>query len=182
MSNLAKALESECRIVSGCDALKRIISPKSRDLGGFSVKRILPSREVKSHAKLLIGSAFGRSSPVKTFSETLYAEVRLSEGKSIQLPNVEELALYVVEGNLKIGSVSMADHHMAVFSEDQGITVTAQSNARCVLIGGEPLGRRFIDWNFVATDKSLIEDAKQRWLNEKFPAVPGDSEEYIPLP
>jgi len=303
MSNLAKSLESECKVVSECDALKRIISPKSRDLGGFSVKRILPSREVKSvgpwvffdhmgpatfdpgdginvrphphiglatvtylfegeiqhkdslgtdaavlpgdinlmvagngivhserqlpevthnphlvhglqlwlalpkaheqcepsfhhydsktlpvvgfdggHAKVLIGSAFGRHSPVKTFSETLYAEIRLSEGSSIQLPNTEEFALYVVEGNLKIGNFSMAGHHMAVFSEAQAITVTAQSNTRCVIIGGEPLGRRFIDWNFVATDKSLIEDAKQRWLNEKFPAVPGDSEEYIPLP
>ncbi|MGM7318797.1 pirin family protein [Idiomarina sp. ST10R2A5] len=303
MSNLAKSLESECQIVSGCGALKRIISPKSRDLGGFSVKRILPSKEVKSvgpwvffdhmgpatfdagdginvrphphiglatvtylfegeiqhkdslgtdatvlpgdinlmvaghgivhserqtremtqqahkvhglqlwlalpkayedcepsfhhydrdilptvdlhggRAKVLIGNAFGCSSPVKTFSETLYAEVNLNEGESIQLPHIEELALYILSGNLKIGSFNMADHHMAVFNEEQGITVTAQSNTRLALIGGGALGSRFIEWNFVATDKQLIENAKKRWQQQEFPKVPGDSEDYIPLP
>ena len=303
MSNLAKALESECQIVSGCNALKRVISPKSRDLGGFTVKRILPSVGMKSvgpwvffdhmgpaefaagdginvrphphiglatvtylfegeiqhkdslgtdvavqpgdinlmvaghgivhserqlekitkhphsahglqlwlalpqaheqcepsfhhydsdnlptvkfdgaRAKVLIGEAFGERSPVKTFSETLYVEVNLNEGISFELPKVEELALYVVAGSLKIENFTLADHHMAIFNEEQGIKVTAQANTRFVMVGGASLGPRFMEWNFVATDQALIDAAKQRWQQQEFPDVPGDAEEFIPLP
>jgi len=303
MSNLAKELEQECDIAQGCGAIELIIQPRDRDLGGFSVRRVLPSAgrrmvgpwvffdhmgpaefaagqgiNVRPHPhinlatvtylfegeilhrdslgslqaiqpgdinlmvagsgivhsererpevtatahrmhglqlwlalpeadeetepafhhyaeadiptvdvagvpiRVMMGSAYGVTSPVKVFAETLYVEAQLQAGRTIVLPDAEERAVYAAEGSLDAQGTTIPEHAMAVFARAEGVTLEAKSDARIAVVGGEPLGRRYIEWNFVSSRKSRIEQARQDWQAGRFAKVPGDEAEFIPLP
>ncbi|MEI5638947.1 MULTISPECIES: pirin family protein [unclassified Pseudoalteromonas] len=132
--------------------------------------------------RVLIGSAYGITSPVKTFSETLYLEARLQAGQTLTLPETDELGVYVVKGKLTSKDTQLNEHTMAVFSHEASIQVTAQSDTILALIGGRSLGKRYMDWNFVASDKALIDKAKHDWQAGHFAKVPNDDQEFIPLP
>ncbi len=132
--------------------------------------------------RVMMGSAFGVTSPVSTFAETLYLEATLEKGQSITLPEVEERAVYVVSGHLKARDTDIDEHGMAIFSRGAGIVLTATEPSRIAVIGGEHLGHRYIEWNFVSSRKERIEEAKKQWQAGEFPKVPGDEEEFIPLP
>jgi redox-sensitive bicupin YhaK (pirin superfamily) len=132
--------------------------------------------------RVMMGSAYGATSPVKVFAETLYVEAQLQAGKTIALPNVEERAVYVVDGRVKVHGALIPEHSMAVFANKEGITLEAAEATRIVVIGGEKLGQRHIEWNFVSSRKTRIEAAKKDWKGGRFPKVPGDEEEFIPLP
>ncbi len=137
-------------------------------------------------ARVLIGSAFGVTSPVRTRSPTLYIDLQLARGAQVALPPqwAEERALYVVDGVCTIDGQAMAAHTMAVLPVGTEVRLSAEQNARCVLIGGTPLGQRFMWWNFVSSRKERIAQAADAWLlqpNEAFPQVAGESE-FIALP
>jgi redox-sensitive bicupin YhaK (pirin superfamily) len=132
--------------------------------------------------RVMMGSAYGVTSPVRVFAETLYVEAHLEVGQSIVLPDAEERAVYVASGSLKAQGTSIPEHSMAVLSSEKGISVEAVEEARIAVIGGERLGRRHVDWNFVSSRKSRIESAKEDWKAGRFPRVPGDEKEFIPLP
>ncbi len=132
--------------------------------------------------RVMMGSAYGTTSPVKTLSETLYLEARLKAGQSLVLPDADEKALYVVTGEVTLLDTTIEEHSMAVLGDESGITVTAQRDTILVVVGGKPVGKRYMEWNFVASDKSLIEQAKADWQAGHFPKVPGDELEFIPLP
>ena len=303
MSNLAKDAVQECKELPTCGAIEHILQPKTKDLGGFSVRRLLPTRQrqmvgpwiffdhmgpadfgagdgvnVRPHphigiatvtylfegemlhrdslgsvqairpgdinlmiagkgivhsererpevrenshrqhglqlwlalpkdheetepafhhypdadipsvtidgvqAKVMIGNAYGVQSPVKTFAETLYVEARLRKGQSLELPRAEERAVYVVQGSLRARDAEMPEHSMALLSNEEGVVVTAEEDARIAIIGGEHFDKRFIEWNFVSSSKERIEQAKADWQAGRFPKVPGDEQEFIPLP
>ena len=132
--------------------------------------------------RVMMGSAYGVTSPVKQFSDTLYLEAHLRAGQSLTLPATPERALYVVSGELQAESTRLPEWSMTVFSDQPGIVVTAVTDTRIALIGGAPVGPRFIDWNFVSSRRERIEQAKEDWRARRFPLVPGDEEEFIPLP
>lgn len=132
--------------------------------------------------RVMIGSAFGVTSPVKQFSETLYLEAELLAGQSLVLPSSAERAVYVVSGELQAESTRLPQWSMAVFANQPGIRVTARQDSRIALIGGAPVGHRFIEWNFVSSRRERIEQAKDDWRAGRFAVVPGDEEEFIPLP
>ena len=132
--------------------------------------------------RVMMGSAFGVASPVKVFAETLYVEAHLQAGQSIALPQAEERAVYVAQGSLKAGDTAIAQHSMAVFIAAAGVVLEATAPSRIAIIGGEHLGERFIEWNFVSSRKARIEQAKRDWKAGRFPKVPGDEVEFIPLP
>lgn len=303
MSNLAKEAAGDCSVTQGCDALQLIIRPRTRDLGGFSVRRVLPTAErgmvgpwiffdhmgpaafpagegvnVRPHPhinlatvtylfegeilhrdslgslqvirpgdlnlmvagrgivhserersevtakphrvhglqlwlalpeaaeeiepafhhypaaalpaftvgevpiRVMMGTAYGASSPVKTFAETLYVEAQLQAGQKLELPEAEERAVYVASGRLRAGGSEIPEHSMAVFSVQRGVAIQAVADARIAVIGGERMGKRFIEWNFVSSRKERIEQAKADWKGQRFPKVPGDEVEFIPLP
>lgn len=143
----------------------------------------IPSRTVDEvPVRVIMGSAYGVSSPVKTFAETLYVEARLQAGQSIAMPEAEERAVYVVSGRLKAKGTSIPEHCLAVFSSELGVRLHAESDARLVIIGGQAIQRRFIDWNFVSLRRDRIAQAREDWKAGRFPKVPGDEEEFIPLP
>lgn len=148
----------------------------------FSAEAI-PSIDVKGvPVRVMMGSAYGITSPVPVFSETLYLEARLKAGQTLELPDATERAVYVVDGALQAQGSDLQTQTMAIFSSDQGVSVTATEDARIALIGGAPLGKRFIEWNFVSSRKERIDQAKDDWRAGRFAKVLGDEVEFIPLP
>ncbi len=131
--------------------------------------------------RILMGSAYGAQSPVKTFARTLYLEANLPGGHSLSLPEEEERALYVVDGAVTINGQELGQFDFAVLSPGPA-TIATQADSRVALIGGETLSERHIAWNFVSSTRERIEQAKQDWRAGRFPKVPGDEEEFIPLP
>lgn len=132
--------------------------------------------------RVMMGSAYGLSSPVKTFAHTLYVEAALNAGQSLELPNAAERGVYVASGEVRIGGRTIPEYSMAILSKEDGVRVEAITDARIALVGGESVGQRFIEWNFVSSSKERIEQAKRDWVAGRFDKVPGDEEEFIPLP
>jgi len=132
--------------------------------------------------RVMIGSAYGVTSPVKTFAETIYVEARLQPGQTLLLPDAEERAVYVASGSLRARDDVIPEHALAVFSPEKSVVLEAVSESRIGIIGGERMSPRFIEWNFVSSRKARIEQAKADWQAQRFPKVPGDAEEFIPLP
>jgi redox-sensitive bicupin YhaK (pirin superfamily) len=138
----------------------------------------------KSHARVLIGDFHGERSPVSQHSETLYVDVTLPKGGEIEIPaNTEERALYVVDGTVEISGDHFAQDQLLVFRPGDRIVVKSASGASFMLFGGASIGsRRYIWWNFVSSSRERIEQAKEEWKSRRFDIVPGDEEEFIPLP
>ena len=143
---------------------------------------------IEDHGKrvrLICGSLYGARSPVQTFSDMFYAEVMLEEGASISVPpEHEERAAYVVEGSISIDGEMFQAGQLLVFKPKSEIILSTAptSNARVMLLGGEPLdGRRHIWWNFVSSSSERIDQAKEDWKSGRFSTVVGETE-FIPLP
>ena len=129
--------------------------------------------------RLIMGDAYEQSSPVKTFARTLYLELRIPAGQSIELPEAEEIAIYPMSEGISVEAEPIDRHGFAIV--EAGSVVTAKQDALVAVIGGEALGHRFMDWNFISSRKERIEQAKQDWRDGQFPKVPEDEEEFIPL-
>lgn len=129
--------------------------------------------------RVMIGSAYGVTSPVRQFSETLYVEASLKAGQTLELPEAQERAVYVARGALTAHGSQLATHSMTVFAPEAGVSVTATEDTRIALIGGEPVGRRFIEWNFVSSRQARIDQARDDWRSGRFARVVGDEVEFI---
>ncbi|RUX29843.1 MULTISPECIES: pirin family protein [unclassified Mesorhizobium] len=134
--------------------------------------------------RIVIGEFSGLRSPVATASDTLYADLRLAEGASVQIPaDAEERAIYTLEGDVSIAGDVFPAERLLVFKPGEEIVVSSERGAHFMLFGGASLGsQRYIWWNFVSSSKERIEQAKQEWKTGRFDIVPGDEEEFIPLP
>ena len=134
-------------------------------------------------ARVIAGSAFGKTSPVNTLSDWLYAELRLQAGATAPLdPDQEERAIYLVEGEVRIAGETFDGPRLLIFRPGDRITITATQPARMMVLGGTALeGPRHIWWNFVSSRRERIEAAKADWAAGRFKPVPGESE-FIPLP
>ena len=132
--------------------------------------------------RLLIGSAWGAVSPVKTLSPTLYADLAFEPGASLTLSaQAPERALYSVDQAFTIDGAAVPAFSMVVLPERSEPVVAAPQGARVVLIGGTPLGHRFLVWNFVSSRKERIARAQDDWAAQRFEPVPGETE-FMPLP
>ncbi|UDF02565.1 pirin family protein [Asticcacaulis sp. AND118] len=144
----------------------------------------IPALEVEGvPVRVMMGAAYGVTSPVKTYAETLYLEARLQAGQTLVLPDhVEERGLYVVSGSVTVNGAPVEAFHMAILTPGATVSVSTDSQAQLALVGGEPFTERHIYWNFVSSRKERIEQAKADWREGRFPKVPGDEIEFIPLP
>lgn len=134
--------------------------------------------------RVVIGAFEGLKSPVRTASETLYADISLRPGASVRIPaDAEERAIYTLEGSVSISGDTFPQDRLLVFKPGDEIVVTSELGAHFMLFGGASLGsKRYIWWNFVSSSRERIEQAKEEWKTGRFDIVPGDDKEFIPLP
>jgi redox-sensitive bicupin YhaK (pirin superfamily) len=131
--------------------------------------------------RVLIGAAYGRASPVKTRSPTLYLDIALRRGAALPLPPAAERALYALDAPFTLDGETVPPRQMVVLTEGEQPSLGASGDARVVLIGGQPLGRRHMVWNFVSSRRERIQQAQDDWRAQRFASVPGETE-FIPLP
>jgi redox-sensitive bicupin YhaK (pirin superfamily) len=134
--------------------------------------------------RVLAGAAYGVTSPVHVFSPLFYVEALVPAGGRLELPaEYPERAVYVAEGGVQCGPEHAEAGRMLVLSPGAAPRLESRSGARVMLLGGAPIdGERHIWWNFVSSSKERLEQAKRDWKEGRFPKVPGDEDEYIPLP
>lgn len=134
-------------------------------------------------ARLVAGKAFGAEAKVKTHSPMFYVHWALKAGARAQLEaEYPERAAYVARGVVEIDGQSLHQGQMAVFAPGQPVPVTATTDAIVMLLGGEPVGERFIEWNFVSSSKDRIAQAKADWRAGRMKLPDADDQEFIPLP
>lgn len=144
---------------------------------------LIDERLVKG--RVIIGDFAGMSSPVKTFSDTLYVDITLEPGGSLPFYAIhEERAIYILSGQLDVAGDIFAADQLLVFRPGDDITLRAgPGGCHIMLFGGEAMNsRRYIWWNFVSSSKERIEQAKEEWRTGRFDIVPGDETEFVPLP
>lgn len=157
------------------------VAPEFKHHGAGDLPRIV---EGGKRISLIMGSAYGQTSPVKFPWDALYAEAVLSPGAILPLdPDYDERAIYIVSGKVDIAGDEFGAGQLLVFKPGDRISILAIDQSRVMIVGGEPMdGSRNIWWNFVSSSKERIEQAKQEWKTGRFDTVPGDESEFIPLP
>lgn len=137
-----------------------------------------------AHLRVLAGSAYGKTAPVRTYSPLCYVDITLAQGGRLELPNeYQDRAIYLIAGSITCDSLTIDTPQMLVFRSNTQVQVEAQADSRLILLGGVPLeGERHLWWNFVSSSKLRIEQAKRDWREGRFAKVPGDEDEFIPLP
>jgi redox-sensitive bicupin YhaK (pirin superfamily) len=145
---------------------------------------LLPSlQEGGLWLRLIAGRAFGLVSPVKTHSELFYAHAQLAAGARLALPPQHvERAAYVVSGAVVAGGQQHPAGRLLAFRRGSAAEITAELPSVLMLLGGEPIGPRFIDWNFVASSPERIQQAKADWRAGRMKLPDLDNAEFIPLP
>ncbi|MBC5992249.1 pirin family protein [Pontibacter cellulosilyticus] len=133
--------------------------------------------------RLIAGDAYGLVSNVKTHSPLFYLHVVLDQGAKFGLPKEHtERGIYVVKGSIEVSGKTYSAGQMLVFNKNAHPVIRAKEKATLMLLGGEPLGERYIWWNFVSSRKERIEQAKADWKEGRIILPPTDNEEFVPLP
>jgi redox-sensitive bicupin YhaK (pirin superfamily) len=133
--------------------------------------------------RLIAGNAYGLRNNVKTNSPLFYLHVVLQQGAIFALPKEHsERGFYIVKGSIEVSGITYNEGKMLVFSKGADPTIIAKDDTTLMLLGGEPLGERFIWWNFVSSRKERIEQAKEDWKQGRIILPPNDNKEFIPLP
>ena len=150
----------------------------------YSAEEIPRYRAEGVQSIVAIGSVWGVTSPVETTSETILVQVDMEADSQIDIPRgSRERGLYLVSGRISIAGNSFDKEQLIVLHEGVEVSVSATEAARFMLLGGTPLdGRRHMYWNFVHTEKERIEKAKDDWRRHRFATIPGDEDEFTPLP
>ena len=147
---------------------------------GFSHHRAV---RLDEQVRLIAGEAFGTKSPVPVHSPLFYLHCELPPGASAELPaQYAERAAYVASGAVEVDGQRFEAGQMVVFGAGAAAPIQATSAAVVMLLGGEPLGARFIEWNFVSSSRERIEQAKADWRAGRMKLPDLDNREFIPLP
>jgi len=144
----------------------------------------LPSYESGGlKARLIAGEAFGAKANVPVFSPLFYVHWELAAGTTAALPaEYPERAAYVASGRVEVDGRELSSLQMAVFAPGQTVVFKALEPSTVMLLGGEPVGPRFIEWNFVSSSRDRIEQAKADWKAGRMKLPDLDHDEFIPLP
>lgn len=133
--------------------------------------------------RLIAGNAYNLKSSVKTSSPMFYLHVVLSKGARFGLPKEHsERGVYVAKGSIEVNGHTYNKGQLLVFTKGVDPMIIAVEEATLMLLGGEPLGNRYIWWNFVSSRKERIEQAKEDWKQGRIILPPNDNETFIPLP
>ena len=133
--------------------------------------------------RLIAGTAYGRTSPVRTYSRLFYVDVEISDSGQLRLPDdYSERGIYLISGTLNYNGVPIEAGTMVIFNDNAIVEMRASRDSRLVMFGGDPLTERYLEWNFVASTRERIERARDDWINGRFPVIPDDAGESIPYP
>ncbi|MCU0894576.1 MAG: pirin family protein [Rhodospirillales bacterium] len=143
----------------------------------------LIDRNGSAIARLIAGEAFGEASPVATASPLFYLDAIVAPGGQVPVPDgYSERAIYLVAGSLSVAGNALEEGDLLILGEGEEADIRARSHSRVMVLGGEPFEEpRHIWWNFVATTRERIEQAKDDWRSGRFPQVPGEFG-ALPLP
>ncbi len=134
------------------------------------------------HGQLIAGSAYGLTAGARTLSPLFYAHLELEAGAYAEIPNgFSERALYVARGEVELGSERLETGQMAVLGKDAS-SLRASRPATVMVLGGEPVGERFLYWNFVSSSKDRLRQAAEDWKAGRMKLPDADDQEFIPLP
>ena len=135
-------------------------------------------------ARVIMGSLWGHAAPTTQHSDTIYAEIVLAPGGAIPIDSAaEERAVMLVGGEASVDGVALGLYELAVLAPDQTMRLASERGGRVMLLGGAAIGSpRHVWWNFVSSSRERINQAKDDWRQGRFPKVPGDEDEFIPIP
>ncbi len=135
-------------------------------------------------ARVIMGELWGERAPTTTYAETIYAEILLGPSGAIPIEaDVDERAVMLVGGEATLDGRPLKLYELAVLRPGAEMVLDSRSGGRVMLLGGEAFStKRHVWWNFVSSRRERIEQAKQDWKEGRFPKVPGDEVEFIPLP
>lgn len=149
-------------------------------------KEELPTwNEGDSQFTLIAGKAFGRESAVPVYSPLYMIEIKSKARTELSLGDqlFGESGIYILEGGIEEGGNTFGPKQLLVAKDHSLCTFTMDANTTIYIFGGEPFPEeRFINWNFVSSDKALIEKAKDDWINQRFDKIAGEENEYVPYP
>jgi hypothetical protein len=137
-----------------------------------------------AQARVIMGTLWGATAPTSQYAATIYAEIVLAPGGAIPIDvGADERAVMLVGGEASVDGAPLVLYELTVLAPGAAMSLASEKGARAMLLGGEAFAtRRHVWWNFVSSSRERIEQAKDDWKNGRFPKVPGDEEEFIPLP
>ena len=135
-------------------------------------------------ARIVMGSLWGKTSPITQHAATIYADILMLAGATMPIEaDADERAVLVALGDASLDGEKLDRYSLYILKPGQAMTLRADSDARVMLLGGEAFTTpRHVWWNFVSSSRERINQAKHDWKAGNFPLVPGDSEEFIPIP
>ena len=135
-------------------------------------------------ARVIMGSLWGRTAPTTQHAATIYADILMDAGSSIAIDaEADERAIVVALGEAELDGAALDRHSLYILAPGHAATLRATADARVMLLGGEAFATpRHVWWNFVSSSRDRIDAAKEAWTAGGFPKVPGDEEEWIPIP
>jgi redox-sensitive bicupin YhaK (pirin superfamily) len=149
----------------------------------YGIERLASNEDDGVWMRIVAGEALGLKSDVRTHSPLFYIHCELRAGARVCMPDAyPERAAYVVSGSVEADGETFSEGQMLVFGSGASATFTAATPAIIMLLGGEPIGERFIEWNFVSSSKARIEQAKADWRAGRMKLPDHDNGEFIPLP
>lgn len=138
----------------------------------------------KASATVIMGSLWGATAPTPTYTPTIYADIRLGPCSALPIDSeAEERAVLLVHGDARIDGIALEPYTLYLLAPGTKPKLDTVGGARAMLLGGAAFGaERHIWWNFVASSNERIREAARQWNDREFPLVPGDAEEFIPIP
>ena len=135
-------------------------------------------------AQVIMGELWGRRAPTTCYAETIYAEINLRPAGAIPIDaEADERAVMLVGGEANIDGLPLDLYALVLLKPGEAMTLRSDRGGKVMLMGGEAFKtHRYVWWNFVSSSRERINQAKDDWLDDRFPKVPGDEEEFIPLP
>ena len=151
----------------------------------FEAQTALPLVESPgARARVIMGSLWGATAPTTSYAHAIYSEIVLDAGGTVPIDaDADERAVMLVGGDAAIAGTGLEPYALAVLAPGAAMSLTSASGARVMLLGGEAFTtQRHVWWNFVSSSRERINQAKDDWREGRFPLVPGDSDEFIPIP
>lgn len=135
-------------------------------------------------ARIIMGTLWGETAPTTQYAETIYADLLMNAGAAFPIDaDADERAILVALGEASLDGQKLEHHSLYILKPGQAMTLRAESDARVMLLGGEAFSKpRHVWWNFVSSSRDRINQAKEDWKSGKFPTIPGDDREFIPIP